>query len=97
MGRYCWSNILTDRSIPGAVIGAVFSGPIELDGNAIQLKGATVTQFNWGQINKGAEPIPNSIGVSINLPAAFMPGQELILPVKFKSEVHVLQVGRVGN
>jgi hypothetical protein len=90
-------HITTDRSIPGAVIGIIFSGPVEMSKGGgpddPSLKGAAISQMNWGgPLLRNNIPVPNSIGISINAPAAFMPGQELIVPVKSKMDVHVLEV-----
>lgn len=96
-------HITTDRSIPGAIVGVIFSGPAEMSkGNGSDdpsLKGAVIQQLNWGGplISGNNEPIPNSFGIFINAPAAFLPGQELIVPVKSKTDIHVIRVIQVGG
>jgi hypothetical protein len=36
------------------------------------------------------------MSVFVNTPAMFLPGQEIIVPVKSKNDVHVLQVMQIG-
>jgi hypothetical protein len=89
-------HIFTDRSIPGAVIGLIFSGPIDLQSRP-DLVRANATQFDFGQVARGGIPVPNSLAVTISIPAAFMPVQEFIVPIKSKTDVHVLEVFPIGN
>jgi hypothetical protein len=95
-------HIKTDRSIPGAVIGIICSGPFELSKGGgtpddPTLKGASISQLTWGgPLSRNNSPVPNSFAITVNAPAAFMPGQELIVPVKSKTDVHVLQVMTVN-
>jgi len=90
-------HITTDRSIPAAVVGIVFSGPVEMSKGGGQddpsLRGASIQQLTWGGplTQRGGAPVPNSFFISVNVPAAFTPGQELIVPVKSKTDVHVLR------
>jgi hypothetical protein len=91
-------HITTDRSIPGAIVGIVFSGPVEMtQQDQPVLKGASISQMNWGQMASGEnrQLMPNGWAVVINAPAAFLPGQELIVPVKSKTDVHVVSVSQV--
>jgi hypothetical protein len=81
-------HITTDRSIPGAIIGIIFSGPFDLNrhtgGETLDeptIKNAVMFQVNWtfsAALSQGGSPIPNSASVAISSPAAFLPGQELI-------------------
>jgi hypothetical protein len=91
-------HVTTDRSIPGAIIGIRFSGPIEtmMPGqDEPQLKGSGASQMNWGGLQNNNIPIPNSLAVAINIPAVFLPSEELIVTVKSKTDVSVLEVGPV--
>ncbi len=91
-------HITTDRSIPGAIVGIVFSGPAEMtQKDQPVLKGASISQMNWGQMASGEtkELMPNGWAVVINAPASFLPGQELIVPVKSKTDIHVVSVSQV--
>jgi len=94
-------HISTDRTVPAAHIGLLFSGPIEIvrPGSPYEpkLDGAAITQFNWGGINKNGVPIDYGMSIQINMPAAFTPGQDLIATVKSKTEVHVTDVGQLAN
>lgn len=94
-------HVFTDRSIPAAHIGLLFSGPIELvnPGSPYEpkLSGSAISQFNWGGINKNGMPIDYGMSVQINMPAAFTPGQDLIVTVKSKTAVHVTDVGQLAN
>ena len=93
-------TVTTDRAIPGAVIGFVFSGPIEAVANgpdAPSLENAGVQQCDWGMALQNRDgPIPNTLWVRINMPSAFSPGHKLIVTVKSKADVRVLQVVVVG-
>ena len=93
-------HISTERAIPGAVIAVLFSDPFELGTNEgvedrslkqPTLAGALVTELEWTALKRNGIPVPNSIGVIINMPAAFMPGQDLIVPVRSKADIHVLE------
>lgn len=92
-------HITTDRSIRGAIVGIVFSEPIEPitpDKDQPQLKGAGISQMNWGGgLQRDNVPIPNALGIVVNAPAVFMPGQELIVTVKSKTDVRVIEVAPV--
>jgi hypothetical protein len=92
-------HVTTDRSIRGAIVGIVFSGPIEPitpGKDEPQLKGAGISQMNWGEgLQHDSTPIPNSLGIVINAPSVFMPGQELIVTVKSKTDLRVIEVGPV--
>jgi len=91
-------HITTDRSVPGAIIGLVFSGPIEpISGreDPPQLQGSGSSQMSWGTLQGNNGAIPNSLAVAVNIPAAFLPGEELIVTVKSKTDVQVIGVGVV--
>jgi hypothetical protein len=93
-------HITTDSSIRDAIVGIVFSGPIEQiapGADEPQLKGAGISQMNWGMggLRHGNVPLPNSLAIVINAPSVFMPGQELIVTVKSKTDVEVIEVGAV--
>jgi hypothetical protein len=92
--KFMEAHITTDRSIPGAIIGIVFSDPVEMSKEP-SLKGAAIFQMNTGQLQSD-HLLPNTLGVTINLPAAFLPGQELIIPVKSKADVHIIKVMQVA-
>lgn len=92
-------HVTTDRSIRGAVIGIVFSDHVDLivaDKDKPELKGAAITQINWGEgLKQGDITVPNSWGFVINLPSVFMAGQELIVTVKSKNDARVIQLGAI--
>ncbi len=90
-------HVSTDRSIPGAIIGLLFSDPVQMDGPTPILKGAAISQFSWTEVARAGVPIPNSMAVIMNAPAAFLPGQDLMVPIKSRTDIHVLSVGVVGN
>ncbi|HEV2700269.1 MAG TPA: hypothetical protein VGV09_01465, partial [Steroidobacteraceae bacterium] len=97
-------HITTDRRVPAAVIGMVFSDPITFtteywNAHGPTLKGATIEQMDvtGGLSRDGTTPIPNSFGVRINAPSAFVPGQELVVTVESAFDVHLLQVVEVMN
>lgn len=91
-------HIRTDRPISGAVIGLIFSGPVEIDINAVKISNAGAQQIDEhiGLARDGV-PIPNSVALSVNIPASFSPSQEMIVPVKSKEPVHILQVVLIGG
>jgi hypothetical protein len=93
-------HVTTDVPIHGAIVGIVFSSPIEPitpGTDEPQLKGAGISQMNWGigGLRRGNESFPNSLGIVINAPSVFLPGQELIVTVKSKTDVQVLGVAPV--
>lgn len=87
-------TIHTDRAVRGAIVGVLFSGPIDyVASNNPSVTNAGLSQQNWGQLNqKNGIPMPNSLYVTINSPTIFLPGQDLIVPVTSAAEVHVLKV-----
>jgi hypothetical protein len=91
-------HITTDRSIPGAIIGILFSGEVQMSNGRDQLekpflKGSAISQVNWGgPLTSTTGPVPNSVGITINAPSVFVPGEELLVPVKSKADVHVVRV-----
>jgi hypothetical protein len=91
-------HITTDRPIPGAIVGMVFSGPIEpvtLGQYEPMLKGSDFFQASWGSLQNNNVPIPNSLFVAIKVPAMFLPGEELIVTIKSKTDVSVLEINSV--
>jgi hypothetical protein len=99
-GKFMKVHIKTDRIIPGAVVGIVFSDSMEMSkGNGPDdptFNGSGAFQLSWGYpLARNQIPIPNSMYISVNIPAAFTPGQELIVPVRSKTDVHVIQVGPI--
>jgi hypothetical protein len=71
-------RVATDRHMPGAVIGLIFSGPIEIRASRPRLKGGGSYQFSVGEplLDRRGNIIPNSIFVRMLMPAAFSPGQK---------------------
>lgn len=95
-------RITTDRPIPGAIIGILFSGPIEPVTNgedAPMMEGSPTVQLNWGALQRKSDHanIPNSLSVTINAPAVFTPSEKLIVTIKSKTAIHVTQVGVLGS
>ena len=91
-------HIKPDRSIPGAIVGVVFSGPFTLTNEEPRLLGASASQVSWGTLveHGTTKQIPNSLFIRVNLPAAFNPHEELVIPIKSSSDVHVVEVGNVN-
>jgi len=87
-------HIHTDRAVRGAIVGILFSGPIDyVIANNPNVTNSSMSQQNWGPLaQKNGIPLPNSLYVTINAPTVFMPSQELIVPVTSAAEVHVLKV-----
>jgi hypothetical protein len=87
-------HIHADRAVRGAIVGMLFSGPIDyVAANNPNVTNAGMSQQNWGQLNqKNGIPLPNSLYITINSPTVFLPSQELIVPVTSAAEVHVLKV-----
>jgi hypothetical protein len=89
-------HVSTDRPVPAAVVGLLFSGPVDMctpdyKGTPPMLTGTQIQQINCGgPLAKGANILPNSFYFQINAPAAFAPGMELIVEIKSKEVVHVL-------
>jgi hypothetical protein len=98
-------HVITDNPIPGLKIGLVFSGPITTTKPTDQasqddpiIKNAAIQQFRWGGglVRRGVE-IPNSVGVEVLAPEMFTPGQELIITVRSKQDVHLVEAMRVTS
>lgn len=89
-------HVYTDRSYGGAIIGLVFSGPVRMSESEPSLKNAMAQQFSWTQVvDRNGNIIPHSLAVIMNIPAVFLPGQELVIPVKSKVDARVIQIGPV--
>jgi hypothetical protein len=91
-------HISTDRPIPGAIVGIRFSGPIEPitpGQDEPEMKGTGAFQVNWGTVANNKVLIPNSLAITINIPAVFLPNEELVVTVKSKTEVSILEVGQI--
>jgi len=94
-------HIKTDRSIPGAIVGVRLSGAVELGKEKSGLddpilRGAPIQQINWGgPLERNGAVVPNSYAFTINAPAAFLPGMELLIVARSREVVHVLEVGSV--
>jgi hypothetical protein len=93
-------HIHTDRSIPGAVVAIVCSEPVEYV-KAV-LHGAGHTNLGWGraqgnfQMRDGSIlPPENGLIIIVNIPAAFLPGQEIEATIKSKADARVLSVNPV--
>jgi hypothetical protein len=95
-------HVRTDRSVPGAIVGISLSGPVEnpLPGkDDPTLSNSGVIQTNWGMTNGmsfNGTPIQYGLFVSINMPSVFLPGQDLIVTVRSKTDVHVLLAAPVS-
>lgn len=86
-------HIHTDKAVRGAMVGILFSGPIDyVATNNPSVTNAGISQQNWGQLKQNGALLPNSLFVAINDPTVFLPSQELIVPVTSAAEVHVLRV-----
>jgi hypothetical protein len=49
----------------------------------------TTAQFDSRKLND------NSIAIVVNIPSSFLPGQELVVPLRSQSDAHVTNVGQV--
>ena len=94
--KFLTIRIHTDRPVPGAVIGIIFSGPVEksVEPN-MHLENAPEFAPAYAFTNDLVYPgmaSPDGLAVVINAPAAFLPDQELIITIKCKPTTHVLLV-----
>jgi hypothetical protein len=89
-------SISTDRAIAGAIIGIVCSGPVE-DLKDARLEGAGVSPLSYARLEGNSIGVPraNIVAVAVQIPAAFLPGQELIAEVRSKEDVSVVGVTNV--
>jgi len=89
-------HIMTDRSIPGAVIGVIFSGPITMTEEYWKAHNPTLTPSGAYEIDissplsANGAPVPNSMALKVTLPSAFSLGQDLAVVVTSKVDVHLL-------
>lgn len=96
-------RLTTDREIAAAIIEVVFSGPFDVskewfDKHGAHLEGSGVQQIDIKvPIFHDGQPVPNSIGLIINLPAAFLPSQTLSFAVQSTEDIHVLQAVTEGS
>jgi len=92
-------HIKTDKAIPGAVVGVIFSGPFKVtDKQEPRITNSSMSQVAWGTLVKTGTsiPIPNSIFVRVNMPAAFGPNEEVIIPITAAPNVHVEKIGVIN-
>ena len=96
-------HIKIDRAVPGAIVGVVMSGPIDMtpecwNKHKPSLMGTMEQQISiTGPLTLGNGHIPNSFGLMILMPSAFTPDQELIATVVAQESVHVVKVFEVGQ
>jgi hypothetical protein len=96
-------HIKTDRPVPGAMVGVVMSGPIDMepkcwDKHKPDLIGAMEKQLTvTGPLTLGSGNIPNSFCIQVLMPSAFTESQEIIATVVSKESVHVIKVFEVGQ
>jgi hypothetical protein len=72
-------SVFTDRAIPGAVIGLLLSKPAKIDGLVGITYGIPFSSHPMALIDAEGKPVPNGVAVPLDLPAAFLPGQQLII------------------
>ena len=95
-------RVSTDRKIPGAAIGLIFSDPFDESKQYWQAHQPDITGGAANAVTVkipiagNGVPIPNSLGAVVDLPAALMPGTDLVVTVTSKADIHVLQVVQVG-
>jgi len=91
-------HVRTDRGIPAAAIGFLFSAPFTFSQDFFNshqplLKSASIQQLSeTTPLQTNGVPIPNSLGILVNAPASFDPGQELIVTVESENDIRTLQV-----
>jgi hypothetical protein len=91
-------HIHTDRAVRGAIVGMLFTGPIDyVQSNNPSVTNAGLSQQSWGQLKNKNGLIPNTLFVTVNEPTIFLTNQDLIVPVTSQTEVHVLRVFPVDN
>lgn len=94
--------VTTDRPIPAAHIGFLFSGPFNeskafFHAHPPTIAGYPMQSLAWSyplQHLHTLAPFPNSIGVHVNLPSSFDPNQKLILTVETMRGVHLFKFGQ---
>jgi hypothetical protein len=96
-------HLKTDRSIPGAIIGLILSGPVTMTQEYWSAHSPTITPSGAYEVdivaslNSSGTPIPNSMALKVILPSAFSPGQDLAVTVASKVDVHVIEVGDITS
>jgi hypothetical protein len=96
-------HIATDRSIPGAKIGLVFTKPFNnsdafRQNHQPSVTNAPITSIQWWynlQERSTGAPIPNSFAVQVNQPAVFLPGQDLVIQFESNVDAHVSQIAEI--
>jgi pimeloyl-ACP methyl ester carboxylesterase len=90
-------HISTDRTIPGARVGVLFSGSVD----PLQAQGAVsnspINEVEFSSLARDGIEISSGLYVAVNIPASLSPNQELKIRVKTKTNVHVLAVGIPGQ
>jgi hypothetical protein len=72
-------TVFTDRAIPGAVIAVILSKPAKIDGPVGIAYGIAFSTHPMTLTDPEGRPMSNGIAVPLDLPAAFLPGQQLII------------------
>jgi hypothetical protein len=92
-------HISPDRPAHGAVIGIIFSGPMEaIEGNDMEFSPkSALWNVQRGQLQNKDGAIPNSLGITFEVPAVFLPSERLIVRIKLKTDIHVLQIFAIGQ
>lgn len=95
-------HIRPDRPAKGAVIGVIFSGPIDeihgqKDISFIPLAYAWSARVGLPLQQKDGETVPNSLGLIVDLPSVFTPDEEFTITIRSKTDVHVSEIGAIGQ
>jgi hypothetical protein len=88
-------NVLTDRAIPGAVIAVILSKPVKIDGPVGIAYGIPFSSHPMTLTDADGKPMPNGVAVPMDLPAAFLPGQQLIISLLTSKGAEVQKVFNV--
>jgi hypothetical protein len=72
-------NVFTDDAIIGAVIAVLLSKPAKIDGPVGIARGPVFSSHPMTLTDTEGRPLPNGIIVPIDSPAAFLPGEQLII------------------
>jgi hypothetical protein len=97
-------HIKTDRAIPGAWVGVIFSGSVDVsrpywEDHMPKLYGVDAQQIDIRAplFTSSMVPIPNSMYFPINMPSAFSRDQDFVIEVRSKDDVHVANVFEVAH
>jgi hypothetical protein len=92
-------HISPDRPAHGAMIGIIFSGPIEaIDGNDMEfIPKWAAWEVQHGYLQNKDGVIPDSLSITFDVPAVFLPSEQLVVRIKSKTDIRVLQMFAIGQ